>query len=204
MVATDLQELFTTSLHSTVSMKSAETVPDFRKHYLSHSDINAYLDKLQAKYPHLVKINKIGYSFEKRALKSICISAPVAKDNVSEPMIKKSKSTLCCINSKSRSKSIIIPKQKNGSTLNQKQIVLIDGGMHAREWCTISTALHCASQLTENFDANEDLLNTFDFVIVPIVNADGYEYSRRFVRSSTINISKFNFFNFFFVFRYEF
>lgn len=193
MVATDLQELFTNSSVSTVSMKSTETVPDFRQQYLSHSDINAYLDRLHAKYSHLVKINTIGYSFEKRPLKSISISAPVAKDSVSEPVMKKTKSTLCCINSKSRI-SVIIQKQKNGSTLNlKKPIILIDGGMHAREWCTISTALYCASQLTDNFDANEDLLNTFDFVIVPIVNADGYEYSRRFVRSSTINILKSNF-----------
>lgn len=48
-------------------------------------------------------------------------------------------------------------------------------------------ALYCAFQLTENFEENKDLLNTFEFVIVPLVNADGYEYSRRYVRLNVLN-----------------
>ncbi|XP_031619954.1 carboxypeptidase B-like [Contarinia nasturtii] len=122
-------------------MEPCETVPDFRQDYLSHRDINDYLDSLQAKFPKLVRVKTIGYTFEKRALKSIHISV---------------------------------------SSLQVRKIILIDGGMHGREWCTISTALYCASQLTENFDANKDLLDIFDFVIVPCINADGYEYSRRY------------------------
>lgn len=186
MVATDLKELFKNgSISTTDPMKSAETVPDFRHQYLSHCDINTYLDRLQEKYPHLVKIKTIGYTFEKRALKSIHISTSTmanANDLEAETM-KKKKSTLDCIQSKSmKNFRVIISKQKKGPTLNPKQIVLIDGGMHAREWCTISAALYCANQLTDNFDANKDLLNAFDFVIVPIVNADGYEYSRHYVR----------------------
>lgn len=186
MVATDLKELFKNgSISTTDSTKSAEIVPDFRHQYLSHCDINAYLDRLQEKYPHLVKIKTIGYTFEKRALKSIHISTSnMAKVNDLEPKtMKNTKSTLNRIRSKSmKNFSVIISRQKKESALNRKQIVLIDGGMHAREWCTISTALYCANQLTDNFDANKDLLNAFDFVIVPIVNADGYEYSRHYVR----------------------
>lgn len=59
----------------------------------------------------------------------------------------------------------------------KKSIVLIDGGLHAREWATISTALYCINQLVEHFDNNRKLLLQHDFVIVPIVNVDGYEYS---------------------------
>ncbi|XP_055315342.1 carboxypeptidase B-like [Sitodiplosis mosellana] len=167
MVETDLKDVFISgSVSKTTSMKSSKTVPDFRYQYLSHCDINTYLDTLQAKYPHLVKIKTIGYSFERRALKSIHISTSMmTKVNELEPVNKKAKSTLNGIN---RSKS----------ALKRKQVVLIDGGMHAREWCTISTALHCASQLTDNFDENKNLLEIFDFVIVPCVNIDGYEFSR--------------------------
>lgn len=186
MVATDLKELFKNgSISATDSPKSAETVPDFRHHYLSHLDINAYLDRLQEKYPHLVTIRTIGYTFEKRALKSIHISTSsmATADERQPKTMKKTTPALNCIRSKSMKKfSVIISKPKKEPTLNRKQIVLIDGGMHAREWCTISTALYCANQLTDNFDANKDLLNAFDFVIVPIVNADGYEYSRHYVR----------------------
>lgn len=185
MVLPDLKvKLFISNSISTDSVKCTKTVPDFRHQYLSHGDINAYLDTLQAKYPHLVKIKIIGYSFERRALKSIHISTPLSQVNESKHLMKKAKSTVNCVRSKSmKSFSAFVPRQKSLLALNQKQIILIDGGMHAREWCTISTALYCASQLTDNFDANKDLLNAFDFVIVPIVNADGYEYSRRYVRS---------------------
>lgn len=62
-----------------------------------------------------------------------------------------------------------------------KAIVLIDGGIHAREWCSISTALYCINQLTEHSRQNKILLKNFDFVVVPVVNADGYEYSRTMV-----------------------
>lgn len=63
-----------------------------------------------------------------------------------------------------------------------KSIVLIDGGLHAREWAAISTALYCISQLVENFECNRKLLLCYDFVIVPVVNVDGYEYSHTNVR----------------------
>lgn len=63
-----------------------------------------------------------------------------------------------------------------------KSIVLIDGGLHAREWAAISTALYCINQLVENFEFNRKLLLLYDFVIVPVVNVDGYEYSHTNVR----------------------
>lgn len=186
MIVTDSIELFPNSA-VTDMIKDIENVPDFRKQYLSHWDINAYLDSLQAKYPHLVQVKIIGYTFEKRVLKSIHISFKAESDlNETKSEIKKVKSSSSLNSTKSvrpiSSFSSLI-KPKNESTLNRtKHVILIDAGMHAREWCTISSALYCASQLTENFDAHKDLLNAFDFVIVPIVNADGYEYSRTFVR----------------------
>lgn len=166
LIATGLHELFASSA-VTVSMSDIENIPDFRKQYLSHSDINEYLHSLQAKYPHLVRVKSIGHSFEKREIKSIHISAPIESMTTATVTI--------CPNTKST---------RNSNAIHRKQVILIDAGMHAREWCTISTALHCVSQLTDNFDNNKCLLDAFEFVIVPIVNADGYEYSRKFVRST--------------------
>lgn len=179
MVATGLIELFVNSAAAD-TMENIENLPDFRKQYLSHCDINDYLDSLQAKYPHLVQVKIIGYSFENRVLKSIHISKPI-ENNVIESGNNKAKSAT--INDKPvRRPSLFISKPKNETSAKQKKVILIDAGIHAREWCTISTALYCASQLTDNFDANKDLLNAFDFVIVPIVNPDGYEFSRTSVR----------------------
>lgn len=168
------------------SMKDINTVYDFRHQYLSHWDVNEYLDALQAKYPDLVQVKTIGYSFERRTLKSIHISNSMDKRKELEQIVaRQSKSAPIRNTSKSVQRfSAIISnaRQKSDSTSIQKPIILIDGGMHAREWCTISSALNIAHQLTDSFGTNKDLVDAFDFVIVPIVNADGYEYSRTFVR----------------------
>lgn len=164
-------------------MKEISKILDFRQEYLSHGDINDYIDSLQEKYPHLVHVETIGYSFEKRTLKSIHISTSAVKLDEPQPMPLNAKSALVRTTSKPIrrfSANVSYAKQKT----DLKPVILIDGGMHAREWCTISAALYCATQLTEHFDANKDLVNAFDFVIVPIVNADGYEYSRQFVCSN--------------------
>lgn len=64
----------------------------------------------------------------------------------------------------------------------EKPVVLIDGGIHAREWISVATALYCVHQLTENRLQHVGLLDKLDFVILPLVNADGYEYSHMHVR----------------------
>lgn len=76
---------------------------------------------------------------------------------------------------------------KRSSTTGQretKSVILIDGGIHAREWISISTAIYCIFQLTENFSHYKSLLKNLDFVIVPVVNADGYEYTHTNVSKS--------------------
>lgn len=168
-------------------MKDINKIVDFRQEYLSHRDINKYIDTLQLNYPHLVHVHTIGYSFEKRTLKSIHISTSMVKQKQKQsqplpPLIAKSTAFRNQFGTMHRiSANAPYPERKNNLISNRKPVILIDGGMHAREWCTISAALNCATQLTENFAANKDLLDVFDFVIVPIVNADGYEYSRQFV-----------------------
>lgn len=166
-------------------MKIIDTLPDYQHHYLTHRDINKYLDSLATKYPHLAQVKIIGHSFEKRILKSIHISTSEVSVGDFKPAMRRTKSALVANNSRSikpLSAAHVSAKRKINSMQKRKPVVLIDGGMHAREWCTISTALHCASQLTDNFDTNKNLLDAFDFVIVPIINADGYEYSRTIVR----------------------
>lgn len=63
------------------------------------------------------------------------------------------------------------------SKLTTKERVFIDAGCHAREWITISCALHCVQRLVEYNNLNGDLLSRFEFYILPVVNPDGYEYT---------------------------
>jgi carboxypeptidase A2 len=59
----------------------------------------------------------------------------------------------------------------------RKPIVYIDAGIHAREWIAPATALYIIHELVENSSKYRLILDTFDFIIMPLINPDGYEYS---------------------------
>lgn len=56
-------------------------------------------------------------------------------------------------------------------------ILFIDSGIHAREWAGHMSVLYLLSQLVENYSENIDLLEGVDWVVVPVVNPDGYVYT---------------------------
>jgi len=59
--------------------------------------------------------------------------------------------------------------------------VLFLGCHHAREWISVEVPLYIAQYLTDNYDVDEDikhLVDNCEIWIVPVVNPDGYEYSR--------------------------
>nr|XP_022915750.1 zinc carboxypeptidase A 1-like [Onthophagus taurus] len=56
---------------------------------------------------------------------------------------------------------------------NKKYAVLIDGGIHAREWITVTSALYFINHLIKS----PKLLSFMDFYIIPCLNPDGYEYT---------------------------
>merc|ERR1740128_108234 len=61
-----------------------------------------------------------------------------------------------------------------------KPVIWIDCGMHAREWISPPVCLHAIDQLIVGqnaVDPEDNLLNLFDFYILPVVNPDGYAYS---------------------------
>jgi len=65
----------------------------------------------------------------------------------------------------------------NGDGKRNKPVILIDGTVHAREWISPSMALYIIQQLLDNYAENQELLEDYDWVIMPVVNADGYEYT---------------------------
>ena len=46
-------------------------------------------------------------------------------------------------------------------------------GIHAREWISPATAAFLMRRLVENNHANQDLIDFFDFYILPVANPDG-------------------------------
>ena len=79
--------------------------------------------------------------------------------------------------------------------------MFIDGGMHAREWLSIGVANYILVQFLTLKQKNykiQRILRHFDLFILPMMNPDGYEYSRnidrlwRKNRSPTVATDMFN------------
>lgn len=64
----------------------------------------------------------------------------------------------------------------------KRPAIFIDAAHHAREWASIVPALHLIHQLVQN-ETYRYLTEKVDWIIVPVLNVDGYEYSRTTVRT---------------------
>ncbi|CAH8601491.1 unnamed protein product [Schistosoma curassoni] len=62
------------------------------------------------------------------------------------------------------------------SSDSTRPIIWIDAGIHAREWIAPATALSIINKLMR--PSGQTLLKHFQFFIVPLMNPDGYEYTR--------------------------
>lgn len=67
------------------------------------------------------------------------------------------------------------PKEGGASP---KMAVWLDGGIHAREWITPATMMYFIKLVTSYPDRYKSVLDKFDLYVLPVFNADGYEYSR--------------------------
>ncbi|XP_073948760.1 carboxypeptidase B-like [Choristoneura fumiferana] len=68
-------------------------------------------------------------------------------------------------------------------TDTSKPIYYMDAMIHSREWVTTPVALYSIHRLVEDLrEQDRDLLETIDWIIHPIVNPDGYEYTHTNVR----------------------
>lgn len=55
--------------------------------------------------------------------------------------------------------------------------IFIDAAHHAREWASIVPVLYLIHQLVKN-ETYQYLTEKVDWIIIPLLNADGYVYTR--------------------------
>ncbi|XP_067647227.1 carboxypeptidase B1 [Eurosta solidaginis] len=147
--------------------------PDVLHGYLHHTDINLYLEYLQNRYS-FVQVHFLGLTYEKRAMKAIEIDW-YSERNVTTMERERSRHLIV---ENMIGNTMLVPMRANlHNATNIRNYVFIEGGTHAREWMSISVALNCIYQLTEKHLRNYDLLRKLRFIIVPVTNPDGYEYT---------------------------
>ncbi|CCD23484.1 putative metallocarboxypeptidase NDAI_0B04490 [Naumovozyma dairenensis CBS 421] len=75
----------------------------------------------------------------------------------------------------------VVHISSNNSSMNPKnKTILITGGIHAREWISISTTLFTIYQLLTKYGASKretKYIDSLNFLIIPIFNPDGYKYT---------------------------
>jgi extracellular matrix protein 14 len=61
-----------------------------------------------------------------------------------------------------------------------RKTILITGGAHAREWISVAAVLYTAHELVTTYSkraTTRRLVDNFDWILVPTLNPDGYEYT---------------------------
>lgn len=64
----------------------------------------------------------------------------------------------------------------SANPLANNPIIFIDGGIHAREWIAPAVVTYIIQELVEN-ENNRYMIENVDWVFIPVVNPDGYEYT---------------------------
>ena len=62
---------------------------------------------------------------------------------------------------------------KIGTGNRKRKSIWIDGGIHAREWISPATVLFVVRQLVERYDYHKDIVDNYDFYVMPVINPDG-------------------------------
>lgn len=77
-----------------------------------------------------------------------------------------------------RDMKIVHVTEKDEEPHQAKKTIVLSGGVHAREWITVSTVLYVLYALLQDYDSNQDsIFRKIDFIFLPTLNPDGYEYT---------------------------
>lgn len=76
----------------------------------------------------------------------------------------------------SEGRDMWLVKVSNTRFKDSKPVIFMDANIHAREWISVMTTLNLIHKITEQHEEYPELL-AVNWLIMPMVNPDGYEYS---------------------------
>jgi len=116
-----------------------------KNQYKSYNESLEFLNSMQLKYPELIRLIKIGTTYEGRDI-------------------------------------VLVKISKDVQNADSKPAMLYTGTIHAREWIGHELALKFIEHIAKNQNIDpvlEKALNESTIYMVPCLNPDGYEYSRK-------------------------
>lgn len=159
------------------SSGSDEEFPPFSPSYNSYQRIVERMQQLEKNYPALVQTFVLSTSSDEKSTFATASSARTANSNL---IYGAKLSTTLFRSKKKNSPSSSQSQSRLENDLNKREIVLL-GGQHAREWIAIEVTVAILEALVNLLHINKkarQAISAFEWIIVPCVNPDGYEFSR--------------------------
>ena len=64
---------------------------------------------------------------------------------------------------------------------SSKKVIVIESTIHAREWLAMATTVYLVDKMLNQYNTDatvKRMMDTYDWIIIPTANPDGYEYSK--------------------------
>ncbi|KAF9109926.1 Carboxypeptidase A4 [Mortierella sp. AM989] len=180
----NLQDIISTQtktplLHSTQGDWNF-TDNSFWLNYHNLTTLNNFTEAMVQQFPDLVKRVSIGQTYEGREVFGMSIHGYKANDDVGEMEAddyeqKQVKSLWSWLFGFPRRTA-----KKPSKPKKNPKAILLHAGQHAREWIGPAVVTYIAKELILGYRQNKKitrLVDQFEFVIVPVLNADGYSYT---------------------------
>ncbi|XP_059612771.1 uncharacterized protein LOC132259231 [Phlebotomus argentipes] len=165
VVISDLQKAITYSnprmtRREQYEIESEQGHPVTFYRYHRFDDIVKFLEFLQRSYPQNVELNHFGRSSEGLPL----IMAKIFSGSNGTMELKSEKSA----------------RKRLAERKYAKPVVLIEAGSHGREWIAPAVAMWILNTLAQNIGQDtplSEIYKSVDWLVVPVLNPDGYEFS---------------------------